>query len=364
MRRQVRPAGQFLLLLLFSYIPFFLLPAKAFACNFSLTMENDFFGSAGTDRYFTNGLNITVIGKKSATWLGALADLSHRHDPEDPFVRRVSYTGGQDIYTPQDIEARDLIVDDRPFAGWLYLGMGVHDRSAPVKAGETEGDFPWLTQDSTEVIFGMIGPQSYAGEVQYWWHENVIGFSNTRKPSGWDNQLDNELAVALLRERKWRIQVLGKNREGVGIDLIPHLAAAAGTVTTYGAAGAEARLGWNLPDDFGSAKHRAGLSPARIAAPFWKEMGGSAERTPGFSFHLFSKLEGRAVLRDIFLDGNTFAESHSVDREPLVFSVLAGAGVLLWQRVEVLFTHVYQSKEFEGQHLSHIYGALTLSVSW
>ncbi|MHB8789154.1 MAG: lipid A deacylase LpxR family protein [Desulfobulbaceae bacterium] len=327
-------------------------------------MENDFFGSAGTDRYFTNGLNVMVVAKEASAWLGELAKVSHQHEQYDSNSRRVSFTGGQDIYTPQDIEDPNLIEDDRPYAGWLYLGMGVHDRRPLPKAGGADRNFAWQEQDSTEVILGIIGPQSYTGDVQYWWHENVIGFSNTRKPSGWDNQLDNELAFALLREHKWRIRRLGADREGLEVDLVPHVGAAVGTVTTYASAGAEARLGWNLPDDFGSAKNRAGLSSARVAASHWGAGDEARRKATPVTFHLFGKMEGRAVLRDIFLDGNTFADSHSVDRKPLTFSVLSGVSVLFWHIVEVAYTHVYQSKEFEGQPLAHVYGTLTMSVYW
>lgn len=323
-------------------------------------MENDFFGSAGTDRYYTNGLNLTYVTDHNKNWLAAVGDFSNSLDA--PFVRRISYIGGQDIYTPQDIEDINLIEDDRPYSGWLYLGMGIHDRTVMEEEGASLSSSPRQLQDSTEIIIGMIGPQSYAGDVQYWWHENVIGFSNTRKPSGWDNQLKNELAFALIRERKWR-NSFGQ-REKLGFDVIRHLGASVGTVTTYASAGAEARLGWSLPDDFGSAKNRPGLSATRITAPLWGAATEPRQSANPVSFHLFAKVDGRAVLRDIFLDGNTFAQSHSVDRKPLAASISSGLSVLFWQRVELCYTHVYQSKEFEDQPLAHVYGSLAVSAYW
>lgn len=347
-------------LLLSSIVMALFAPQAVIAGNFSITMENDFFGSAGTDRYFTNGLNLTYVTDQKGEWQDSLADFSNRQ--KSPFLRRVSYIGGQDIYTPQDIEKINLIENDRPYSGWLYLGMGVHDRSELLKHGQALRDSTGESQNSTEVIFGVVGPQSYAGDVQYWWHENVIGFSNTRKPSGWDNQLDNELAFALIRERKWR-NAFGQ-REKLGFDLIRHLGVAVGTVTTYASVGAEARLGWSLSDDFGSAKNRPGLTATRIAAPLWGANPESGQSTNPFSFHLFAKVDGRAVLRDIFLDGNTFADSHSVDRKPLTTTISSGVSLLLWQKVELCYTHVYQSKEFEAQPLAHVYGSLTVSAYW
>jgi hypothetical protein len=359
-----QPGGPFVLVLYLVCISILFRPPVAAAGNFSITMENDFFGSAGTDRYFTNGLNLTFVDDPAWCWLEDLARLSHGPALGTSAPRLVSTTLGQDIYTPQDIEAHDLIEDDRPYAGWLYLGLGVHERSS-ARTHEAGEDTPrWQVQDSTEIILGMIGPQSYAGDVQYWWHEKVIGFNNTREPSGWDNQLANEPAFALLRERKWRLRNNLLDSPWLIFDFIPHLGAAAGTVTTYASAGGEARLGWWLPDDFGSAKHRAGLSPTRISSPHWTTKNGCGRQLTPVSFHLFSKVEGRGVLRDIFLDGNTFTDSHSVNRKPLIFSVLAGASILFGQRIEAIFTHVYQSKEFDGQDLAHVFGTLTISFYW
>jgi len=44
--------------------------------------------------------------------------------------------------------------------------------------------------------------------------------------------------------------------------------------------------------------------------------------------YVFAGVEGRAVARDIFLDGNTFQKSPSVDKEPLVGELAVGAALL------------------------------------
>ena len=56
--------------------------------------------------------------------------------------------------------------------------------------------------------------------------------------------------------------------------------------------------------------------------------GGYFRRKKGFNWYLFAGLEGRAVFRNIFLDGNTFTDSHSVDSKHFVGDIQAGlAGV-------------------------------------
>jgi len=90
---------------------------------------------------------------------------------------------------------------------------------------------------------------------------------------------------------------------GLDADVLPHFGGALGNVFTYGAAGVTLRIGSGLEDDFGPPRIRPSLP-------------GSAYFLPGkgFNWYLFAGLEGRAVLYNIFLDGNTFTDSHSVDK--------------------------------------------------
>lgn len=61
----------------------------------------------------------------------------------------------------------------------------------------------------------------------------------------------------------------------------------------------------------------------------------------------------------------TFTDSQTIDREPLIYTVASGASLLTCrQHLEISYTHVYQSKEFAGQPLAHVYGAVTLSYYW
>ena len=84
----------------------------------------------------------------------------------------------------------------------------------------------------------------------------------------------------------------------------------------------------------------------------------------GFSgLHGFISLDARIVGRDIFLDGNTFSDSHSVDKETLVADIAAGVSFTAghWK---VSYARVFRTREFKRQPHSHSYGSLTLSYSW
>jgi hypothetical protein len=83
----------------------------------------------------------------------------------------------------------------------------------------------------------------------------------------------------------------------------------------------------------------------------------------GFNWYVFTGVETRLVLQNIFLDGNTFKDSHSVDKKPLVGDVHAGI-VLQYDRLRFSYTHIFRSKEFDDQVKSHKYGSLSISYQF
>lgn len=65
--------------------------------------------------------------------------------------------------------------------------------------------------------------------------------------------------------------------------------------------------------------------------------------------------------RNIFLDGNTFRDSRSVDKEPLVGDLQFGIAVT-WRNVRLSYTHVLRTREFKTQGEADDFGAFSLSV--
>ena len=70
---------------------------------------------------------------------------------------------------------------------------------------------------------------------------------------------------------------------------------------------------------------------------------------------------GPGVARNIFLDGNTFRDSRSVDREPLVADIQAGVA-LTWRKYRFSYTHVRRTREFRTQKGSDNFGAVSFSM--
>ncbi|MBC8040715.1 MAG: lipid A deacylase LpxR family protein [Opitutaceae bacterium] len=309
----------------------------------TLYFENDYFG--GEDRHYTNGVKLSWISGDLTDW----GQEGWRKNVIEglPFVNRpdtqknIGLAIGQNIYTPQ---ATNLVVPDpadRPYAGWSYLELSFISKTERV-------------MDKLAVQAGIVGPQSYAEDSQRIVHEWI----NDDAPRGWDSQLKNELGINLIVERKWRLY--GRSfSETLGFDFIPHAGASLGNVQTYANAGGLVRLGFNLPSDFGVDLIRGG---GAVSAPVDDEDPRVSEKR-NWSFFVFGGVDGRAVARDIFLDGNTFRDSASVDKKNFVGDAYYGFGVIIgtWQ---LTYTEAMRTLEFDGQDGKSYFGSVTLSKAF
>jgi lipid A 3-O-deacylase len=170
--------------------------------------------------------------------------------------------------------------------------------------------------DSLELALGIVGPHSYAGEVQEGVHE-LIGIA---VPNGWDNQLKDEPIVSIFYERTWKLLYSGLEGS-LSYNASPFIGGALGNAITCGHTGIQVRFGWNLPNDFGVSRIHPGvdsksLSERRDTQPF----SGNSR----FGLYGFASLNGIAVARNIFFDGNTFTESHSVHKKPFIAEFTSG----------------------------------------
>lgn len=313
----------------------------------SLHFENDLFGN--TDANYTNGLKVSWISPDLTRYKDSpqLPRWSHWWIDKLPFIHRpglqrnVVFSLGQSIFTPEDIVSSTIVEDDRPYAGWLYFGTGFHNKNAT-----------WL--DTMELQFGVIGEASLAEEAQ----DLVHRVRDIERAQGWQHQLETEPGIAIIYERKWRAYRRAKSN-GFGFDLVTHLGGSLGNVYTYANVGGEMRAGWNVPQDFGSSLIRPG---GDTNAPLVNAVGEHREGAD-FGLHFFAALDGRAVLRDIFLDGNTFQDSHSVDKRHFVADFSAGAS-LVYGRYKLSFARAMRTREFHGQASNHRFGSVTLSVTF
>lgn len=287
-------------------MPFLVAPARADDADketgtLSILFENDIFYH--TDRDYTNGVQIAWTTPPDQNW-----DLATKTARWLPFFGqegevRTSYSIGQNIYTPSNLHLTDPDPSDRPYAGLLYLGLGI------INETPDHGDGSVRQLDQAELDLGVVGPDSLAENSQKFVHRII----NDTIPQGWDYQLHNEPALVLKDEKTWKFsswKVLG-----FSFDVDPHVGAAVGNVYDFVNAGAMARFGFNLPDDYGPVR----IDPSLPGSNFFKPTG-------AIGAYLFAGVDGRAIARNIFLDGNTWQDSRHVTKNSLCRRHATGRG--------------------------------------
>ncbi len=307
--------------------------------TFWIIWENDTL--LHTDRGFTNGLKLT--------WISQSFD-----NPRDnvlfgwmPFVHKsgyehvFSYSLRQDVFTPDDLRRVDLDEDDRPYAGYLNFEVGIHSLNEK-------------RMTSFSLSLGVVGPLAFAEQAQKFIHNNV----DAPDPQGWQHQLKNEPAVLVMYESREKLAFLGRKR-GLGFDLITHTGGGFGNVYTYANAGFQVRLGWNLPDDFGQPLLRPGGSSGVTVSD--RDSGRRDQDQDGL--YLFAALDGQFVLRNIFLDGNTFYDSHGVKKDLWTGNFQIGCGIKV-NYLDLNVAYAKWSRLFKTQKNNQAYIIISLSFSF
>lgn len=311
---------------------------------FSILDENDawsnFFGPH-QDRHYTHGVKLAYLGADDA-----MTNLTARLDRlfcwgHQPLPGNFGFVAGQDMFTPENILNPNPILTDRPYAGWLYAGLVYQRRN--------EFSAHFAKMESFEVNFGIVGPDSMADDTQILIHrwrfpEDI--------PQGWQNQIHDEPGLVIKYAQLWRYSL--NDRTARFFDVLPRAGFEAGNVATFATAGVAARLGFNLPPDFGL---QIIDSPASVA-------GGTSAASPRFACYAFAGADGRYVVRDLALDGNTFRSSQSVEKYNFVNDLSWGVAVDLGRHVELAWTQVTRSKEFHTQQQKDVFGSLSFKFKF
>lgn len=321
--------------------PALVMPAHAQQENsryLSVTAENDIYAPRGQDRHYTNGVRIAYGPGPSQThpawysWFGKLIDHSRSDiDYELAF--------GQNIYTPEYYLASQPIPQDRPYAGWLYAELSAV-----------------LQQPGSSDLFtlnlGMVGPAALAEQTQKLIH-NVIG---DPEPAGWDNQLHNEPALQIRYQRNWFVRF--DDTGALQMDMVPAVGISFGNVFTDAGAGVTFRIGSHLPAQDTPSRILPGLSGSPAYFPVHPDR---------FDWMLHAGTHGRTVLRNIFLDGNTFRNSLSVDKRAFVHDISVGVTMGFGQfttPIFLSFSIVWRGREFDLQQGENSFGSALIGFQY
>lgn len=306
----------------------------------SITAENDIYAPRGQDRHYSNGVRLSYGPGSAATssvlyhWLGTmLGEFTPVIHP------RYEIVFGQNIYTPEyNIEGAPAL-DDRPFAGWLYTGLSV-------------STFKSDHSDYLSVNTGIVGPAALGRQSQNLIH-NIIDDPHV---NGWENQLNNEPGLLIRYRRNWIVPLFADT--DTRFELVPALGFSLGNIMTDAGVAVSLRIGNHLPQAElasrldGEHAAAAGYFPVQNKQTHWM---------------LFAIIQERAVLHNIFLDGNTFSHSASVTRRSFVNDIVTGLtlGTGHFDLPLILsFNLTFRGREFELQRGNDSFGSVTLGIQY
>src|SRR6185437_11638711 len=134
-----------------------------------------------TDKHYTQGLRLSYLAPtvRSGDGWDRPFDFIAANTPVFAAAegdRRYALLLGQSIFTPENLTSKPPSKRDRPYAGWLYGGISLLQKSGSDML------------ENVELELGVIGPGSFGKFVQNDWHQ----FIGIRTARGWANQLQNE----------------------------------------------------------------------------------------------------------------------------------------------------------------------------
>jgi hypothetical protein len=296
----------------------------------SLVWENDLFSQK--DQHYTNGLLALWVPDDAPPPAWALRVARLLPGFPVPGEVRPGYALGHAMFTANAISLVEPPPGEPPYAGWLY-GSG------------WLGVWNGRQADQLTLTLGVVGPAALAEQGQKFVHK----ITGSEDPRGWDTQLENEPTLGLTYQRSWRGEAV-ELQGGKRFDFTPHAGGALGNVYTYANAGFTLRYGSQLPRDDAPLRVQPGPPGAGLYAA-----------GDDFDWYLFAGVDGRAVARNLFLDGSTFEDSRGVDKKPLVADLQIGVA-LTWRGARLSYAQVLRTREYDHQPDPTDFGALTLSL--
>lgn len=301
----------------------------------SISHENDLLGG-DSDQFYTSGVRMSYFNAKTQVpfFLKQLDD----YIPTLEFNETTSthYSIGQNIYTPQDITVRANQNGDRPWAAFLYSSVGITTISDN-------------HVDDLEVTLGVVGPEALGEQAQKFIHRHI---SDSDIPKGWHNQLKFEPGLIFSWQRRWPY-AYSADFAGLKFRAEPNMNISLGNIYTYTGTGLMLTLGpgGDLQD-----------TPPRVR-PAIPGTGYFTTPNNGWSWHLFAGADGRAIARNIFLDGNTFTDSENIEKEHFVGDLTGGLAFTL-SNYRLSYSINYRTDEFKGQNDDSVFGAVTLTAKF
>lgn len=296
---------------------------------FSLITQNDSYFNVFVDRYYSAGHGLLYSSPEGD--YGVLDQIGLLKGGATSWS--LAFT--QSIYTPKNRKNAMPYLDDHPYGGYLNMGLLLHHRK----------------QNSLENLglhIGVVGKYTGAEEVQGFVHS----IFDTVILKGWHTQIGNELIFNLHYDYTYRYEIASFN--GLSMDILPYVDLALGNANIYAKGGAFLRIGHHLQSSFlpqGIAGENGGSNSGRVYAD-------------GLGYYLFVGSYGGYVMRNIFIQGNSFGDNfHRADLIKWIGGVSAGVAIVSGV-MSFSYQALYTSKEFKKQDKPHGVGSFVFSWSF
>ncbi|MHC4846991.1 MAG: lipid A deacylase LpxR family protein [Planctomycetota bacterium] len=269
--------------------------------------ENDTFASQ-SDNNYTAGIGaawtsapIHTLGLRNVfrnlvedywSFLPTLADPNYKKFVQLNFI--------MEIYTSTDIDDPDPPPGDHPYSGVLALDLAVYSSN--------EKHF-----NAYIVRMGLVGPAVGGGQAQNFMHR----LTGRDEVAGWADQLANEPLLNLFYIHQWRVFRWTAGEQGIGIDAAINGGAGLGNYYTGANIGAQVRIGFALPANFARSN----------AFNFMEELVDFPPQKGRVVAYVYAQTIAVAIGRFLPIDGNTFQDSASGDRDDFDIGLYVGAAI-------------------------------------
>jgi len=284
--------------------------------TFNYSMEND--ADVNTDFGYTHGARIGLLfyrGDTRDSWLNIPFTSSQNSN------NFISFTYANQMFTPYDLDETQIIKDDRPYAGYSYIEIALHQTTQ-------------TNLDSLTLQTGIVGASAGMESLQSLLHEYI----DARDAAGWSNQLDNQFIIQLNYMHKWRLEY--SNIFGMDSILTPYAGANLGNASIKVSGGALYRIGFNIPNDFGMNSMNEGSFSSLPT-----ESKAIVNDPSKWSLFLNLSAGTNLVARDIFLD-----DWWEIDRN--YFNAYGAVGVTArYKKFSIDYQHNYYTKDYEQRGL-------------
>ena len=288
------------------------------------------------DSDYTQGSQVSVLmhrANASQSWL---------HIPFMSTFKRehfISFTAGQQMYTPKDIKTNIPIDGARSYAGLLFIQSGLHQSSAH-------------HLDSLILKVGTVGPNSYMEALQKSFHRLIAA----PEPQGWSNQIGPHLGLQLDYMHKWRN--FSSDTFGFESDFIPFVHGEFGTLSIKTTSGAMWRIGYNIPHDFGTSNmNEYGENGVPINTKL------TYNHKSKWHYYLNLGTGASIVLYDVFLDAK--AHDGTIAVEKYFVKGFGNYGASLgYNAFELTYIRTHYTKEYQTQNILNSYGSLLFTYKF